>query len=262
MVQAVVPVDGPVVGLVGGPVGGPVGCPVIDLVGKPVGDLVGGLFVGLAGGPVCCPVGAVCGPSRCGRWSGGPVGCSVVPYSGRPASKCLDIWVLHALVLRWCCGSSAVVRSVVLVDGAVGGPVGGMVQGPAGGLVSGPVGGLVCGLVDGPVCGLVRAACGLSKHVLLHTMACQLKCLDIGRKGLVFFWNLCNSQKPGPGSAHTLPTKCGPRCFMAQLVGGPRRSTRQLFQNLHSYKPSFLDTMVILGSTRVCASVSWSLKRS
>ena len=87
-----------------------------------------------------------------------------------------------------------------------------------GGPVSGPVGGLDCGLVDGPVCGPVRAVCGLSKHVLLHTIACRLQMLGYWSQGACVLFNLCNSQKPGPGSAHTLPTKCGPRCFLGQVV--------------------------------------------
>ena len=74
-----------------------------------------------------------------------------------------------AVVLQ-CCGrvvgqwSHSMVRSVVW-------------SGPVGGPVAGPVCGVVCGLVDGPVCGPVRAVCCPSKHVLLHTVACQLQML-------------------------------------------------------------------------------------
>ena len=81
--------------------------------------------------------------------------------------------------LRWCCGGVAVVRSVVPVDGALGGPVGGMVRWSG----QWPVGGLVCGLVNGPVIGLVRAVCGPSRHVLLHRMACQLQMLGYWSQG-------------------------------------------------------------------------------
>ena len=78
-----------------------------------------------------------------------------------------------AVVLRWSGQwSQSMVRSVVWSAGPVGGPVGGP--------VSGPVGGLVCGLVDCPVCGPVRAVCGPSKHVLLHTPA-SFKRLDTGQ---------------------------------------------------------------------------------
>ena len=93
---------------------------------------------------------------------------------GRASPGFRTVWCCGGVaVLRKGCSGVAVVRLVVPVDGPVGGPVGGPVSGP----VSGLVGGLVCGLVDGPVCGSVRAVCGPSKHVLLHTMACQLRML-------------------------------------------------------------------------------------
>ena len=152
-----------------------------------------------------------------------------------------------AVVLRWS-GQwpqsmvQSVVRLVVWSGGPAGGPVGGPVP------VSGPVGGLVCGLVCGPV----RAVCGPSKHVLLRTMACQLQMV----KGRLFFCNLCNSQKPRPGSAHTLPTKCGPRCFLAQPLGGCAGPLGN--------SPISLAFYILWSSCGpwVCASISWRLKRS
>ena len=153
------------------------------------------------------------------------------PYNGRPASDawtsvaqaadsglrtvwyCGGVAVLRkgcggvAVVWRWSAQwSQSMVRSVVRWLVWSGGPVGGLVGGPVGGPVGGAVGGLVCGVVGGPACGPVRAVCGPSKHVLLHTMACRLQMLGYwSASGLAFFCSLCKSQKPGPGSAHTCP---------------------------------------------------------
>ena len=160
-----------------------VGCPVIgDSVGDPVGGLVSGLVSGPVDVAVCDPVHAVCGL----------VETRPAPYSIRwPAGfRCLDIGRAsrgfrssHGLLLRWCCSVAERLRWCCggPVDGPVGGPVGGPVNRPVGGPVNRPVG----GLVDGPVCGPVRAVCGPSKHVLLHTMACQLQMLGYWSQGLL-----------------------------------------------------------------------------
>ena len=99
-----------------------------------------------------------------------------------------------AVVLRWSGQwSQSMVRSVVRSVVWSGGPV------------SGPVGGLVCGLVDGPVCGPVRAVCGPSEHVLLHTMACQLQMLGYWSRGFSSFVTVVNLRSPDPGPRTLCP---------------------------------------------------------
>ena len=88
------------------------------------------------------------------------------------------------------------------------------------GPVGGPDGGRWSSLWRGP-CGLWSVE---TRPALYNGLPVSNAWILVAR-GLVLFCNLCNSQKPGPGSAHTLPTKCGPRCFLAQVVGvraGPR----------------------------------------
>ena len=179
----------PPVGAVGGPSlsgrwsGGPVGCPVSG----PVGDSVGGLgSLWFRRNTFCSILHKMAGRlqmlghrSRKSRIPGfARSGVAVVLQCCGRVAVVLRWCCSVAEGLRWCCAGVAVVPSVVPVDMArsvvqsvvwSGGPVGG----PVGCPVSGSVGGLVCGLVDGPVCGPVSAVCGPSKHVLLHTMACQ-----------------------------------------------------------------------------------------
>ena len=145
VVLSVVPVDGPV--------GGPA---VVRSV------------VRLA---VSCPV------TRFGRWSGR----WHTPYNGRPASDACAR--SGAAVVLQCCGRVAVVP----VDGPVGGPVGGVVlwSGWPSGRWSGQWSGRWSGLWSGQWSSLSSGPRGLfpSKHVLLHTMACQLQMLGYWSQG-------------------------------------------------------------------------------
>ena len=139
-----------------------------------------------------------------------------------------------AVVLRWSGQwSQSMARSVVW----------------SGGPVSGLVGGLVCGVADG-LCSLWSVETRPAPYSGLPASNAWILV-----KGLLFFCNLCNSQKPTRVRAHFAHKMWS--ALLPPAYRGPRRSTRQ-----HSYKPGFLDTMVILGSMRVCASTSWRLKRS
>ena len=109
--------------------------------------------------------------------------CTKEPVSDRPCRGflrcCCGCCCSVAVLLRWSCGSVAVVQAVVPFDGPVGGLVGGPVGGPVGcplidlvgelviDLVSGLVGGPVRGLIDGPVCCPVGAVGGTS---IMHSL--------------------------------------------------------------------------------------------
>ena len=172
----------PPVGAVGGPSlsgrwsGGPVGCPVSGPVGDSVGDPVGGLgSLWFRRNTFCSILHTMAGRLQLlGHRS-----CkSRIPGFARSGvAVVLQCCGRVAVVLRWCCAGVAVVLrwsgqwSQSIWPGRWSSRWYG--RGPVGCPVSGPVGGLVCGLVDGPVCGPVGAVCGPSKHVLLHTLACQ-----------------------------------------------------------------------------------------
>ena len=157
--------------------------------------------------------------------------CSVAGWSGRWSGLVQSVvWLAVRSVVRsliWS-ASLSVIWSVVWLRWCCGGAVSGPRYGPVVRLAVRSViwsGTVVRSVVRSVV--VIRTV----RSVVRRNTSCSIqwpasfKCSDIGRKGLVFCCNLCSSQKPGPGSAHTLPTKCGPRCFLAQVVGvhtGPR----------------------------------------
>ena len=129
-------------------------------------------------------------------------------------SRCLDIGsrgfrASRGLVLRWCCSVAEGLRW------CCGGPVNGPSRwsGRWSGRWYGPVVRLavrsVVRSVDQSVVWfvvwwmvqfVVRAVCGPSKHVLLHTMACQLQMLGFWSRGFCSFGTFVipRSQDPGP----------------------------------------------------------------
>ena len=247
------------------PVGGPVGCLVIDLV------VVGGPVRGLVDGPVCRTVGAVGCPSLSGRWSGGPVGClvngpvgdsvgdPVGGLVGGPACGLVDGAVCGAV--RAVCGPGdqmlahrsrkpripGFARSGVAVVLQCPGRVGVAVVLRWSGQWSQSMVRSVVRSVVWSIRSVIRSAIrsvvwsvvwfvvwSMVQFVVRSVWSvvrrpASFKCLDMGRNGLVFFCNLLNS---GTRVRAHFAHKMWSALLPGTGCGGPRRSTRQLFQNL------------------------------
>ena len=154
-----------------------------------------------------------------------------------------------ALVLRWSGQwSQSMVRSVV--QSVV--------------WSSGPVGGLVCGLVcgDGPFCGPVRAVmCGLWCAPYNGLPASNAWIL--AARGLCSFVTFVILRSPDPGPRTLCPQNVVRAASWRRLWGSAQVHAATVSEFV-AFLEAWLsiDTMVILGSTRVCASISWRLKRS